>query len=100
MITDGATTPPEPDLGLFPLLAEALLEQDPDGIPIPFLLPAVTDGRWFAQLGIQPYGFTPITLPEGFDFQQTVHGADERIPVAALGFGADALYSVIRRYAF
>ena len=100
MTTDGATTPPEPDLGLFPLLAEALLEQDPDGIPIPFLLPAVTDGRWFAQLGIQPYGFTPITLPEGFDFQQTVHGADERIPVAALGFGADALYSVIRRYAF
>lgn len=97
-VVDGATTPSEPDLGLFPLLAEALVEQDPDGVPIPFLLPAVTDGRWFAQLGIQPYGFTPISLPEGFDFQHTIHAADERIPLEALAFGADALYSVIRRY--
>ncbi|HVR32020.1 MAG TPA: M20/M25/M40 family metallo-hydrolase [Acidimicrobiia bacterium] len=97
-ITDGATSPAEPDLGLFPLLSAALVEQDPLAVPIPFLLPAVTDGRWFAQLGIQPYGYTPITLPPGFDFQRTVHAADERIPLEALEFGSEVLYTVLRRY--
>ncbi|MEX1043654.1 MAG: M20/M25/M40 family metallo-hydrolase [Acidimicrobiia bacterium] len=97
-IVDGATTPAEPDLGLFEVLADALIAHDPSAVPVPFLLPAVTDGRWFAQLGIQPYGYTPITLPEGFDFQRTVHAEDERIPVEALGFGSDVLLEVIRRY--
>jgi acetylornithine deacetylase/succinyl-diaminopimelate desuccinylase-like protein len=97
-VTDGAANPAEPDLGLLPLLSEIIVEQAPHAVPIPFLLPAVTDGRWFAQLGIQPYGFTPITLPEGFDFQRTVHAADERIPVEALSFGADAIYSLLSRY--
>ncbi len=97
-ITDGAATPAEPDLGLFPLLSEIIVSQAPDAVPIPFLLPAVTDGRWFAQLGIQPYGFTPITLPEGFDFQRTVHAADERLPIEALTFGAEAMYSLLSRY--
>jgi acetylornithine deacetylase/succinyl-diaminopimelate desuccinylase-like protein len=99
VVTDGATSPDEPDLGLFELLAAALRRHDPEAIPIPYLLPAVTDGRWFAQLGIQPYGYTPLTLPEGFDFQRTVHGADERIPVDALDFGSDVLFDVLRQYA-
>lgn len=86
----------EPDMGLFPLLSEAISRLDPAGVPIPFLLPAVTDGRWFAELGIQPYGFHPMILPHGFVFQDTVHGADERIPVSALRFGADAIVHVLR----
>lgn len=97
-ITDGSTTPAQPDMSLFGLLSDALVAHDPEAVPIPFLMPAVTDGRWFAQLGIQPYGFTPMTLPEGFDFQKTVHGVDERIPVDALSFGASVIEQVLHRY--
>lgn len=97
-VTDGSMTPVTPDMALFDLLAAALVEHDSEAIPIPFLMPAVTDGRWFAQLGIQPYGFTPMTLPEGFDFQKTVHGADERIPLDALDFGVGVLEHVLRHY--
>lgn len=97
-ITDGSTTPSAPDMALFGLLGDALVAHDPKAVPIPFLMPAVTDGRWFAQLGIQPYGFTPMTLPEGFDFQKTVHGANERIPVDAIAFGASVLEEVLHRY--
>lgn len=96
---DDPVDPGEPDMGLFETLAAALTTHDPDAVPIPFLLPAVTDGRWFARLGIQPYGYTPLTLPPGFDFQRTVHAADERIPVSALEFGSDVLTEVLRRYA-
>ena len=96
--TDTAQPAPALDMGLFETLSESLRAHDPEAVPIPFLLPAVTDGRWFAQLGIQPYGFTPLTVPDGFDFQRTVHAADERIPVSALEFGSNVLTDVIRRY--
>ena len=89
--------PPEPDMTLFPILASVLREQDPQGIPIPYLLAAVTDGRFFSRLGIQTYGFTPMTLPADFNFSSTIHAADERVPVAALEFGAHAVREVVRR---
>jgi len=90
--------PAEPDMGLFDTLGKILHEADPDGIPLPLLLPAPTDGRFFSQLGIQTYGFLPMNLPRDFNFWQTVHAANERIPVEALTFGADAIYKVLQRF--
>jgi acetylornithine deacetylase/succinyl-diaminopimelate desuccinylase-like protein len=90
--------PAEPDLGMFDTLADILLEADPEGVPIPLLLSGVTDGRFFSQLGIQTYGFLPMTLPEDFNFTQTIHAADERIPADAVDFGANAIYKALQRF--
>ncbi len=90
--------PGRPDMGLFDTLANILRKADPDGIPIPFMLSAVTDGRFFTQLGIQTYGFLPMNLPEGFDFSRIIHAADERIPIEALDFGANAIYEALRLF--
>ena len=90
--------PAEPDMGLFPVLCEILRSADSSSVPIPMLLPGATDGRLFARLGIQTYGFLPMPLPAGFNFIETIHGSDERIPVEALGFGAEAIYRVICRF--
>jgi acetylornithine deacetylase/succinyl-diaminopimelate desuccinylase-like protein len=49
-------------------------------------------------LGIQTYGFLPMPLPEEFNFMETVHGVDERVPVGALEFGARAIYEALRRF--
>jgi acetylornithine deacetylase/succinyl-diaminopimelate desuccinylase-like protein len=95
---DGKPGRANPDLGLLPLLRELLVEQDPEGVPVPFLLPAVTDGRWFAELGIQPYGFTPLQLPHDFRFHELVHAANERVPVRAIRSGADLLAELLVRY--
>jgi len=92
------SNPAEPDMGLFNTLASVLRKADPDGIPMPLLLPAVTDARFFSRLGIQTYGFTPMKLPDGFNFFETIHAADERIPVKAMDFGAKAIYELLRRY--
>ena len=89
--------PPEPDWGQFEVLSEILREADPEGIPIPLLLSGVTDGRFFARLGIQTYGFLPMRLPPDFNFSATIHAADERIPVEALEFGAQAILKAIQR---
>ena len=90
--------PAEPDMGLFNTLAGILREADPDGIPMPMLLPAFTDARVFSRLGIQTYGFTPMKLPVGFNFFEVIHAADERIPVEAMDFGAKAIYELLKHY--
>lgn len=88
----------EPDMGLFETLAGILREADPEGTPIPLLLSGITDGRYFARLGIQTYGYLPMRLPADFPFIQLIHAADERIPVEAVSFGAEAIYQALRRF--
>jgi acetylornithine deacetylase/succinyl-diaminopimelate desuccinylase-like protein len=90
--------PPEPDMGLFDTLGDVLIELDPEAIPLPMMLTAVTDARFFSKLGIQTYGFTPMQLPDDLSFARVVHAANERIPVAAVGFGTDAIYKVLQRF--
>lgn len=86
------------DLGLFDLLADVIAEEKPDVIPTPFLLTAATDARFFDDLGIQTYGYTPLDLPEDFAFMDLAHAANERVPVQAVEFGTDAIYRVLERY--
>ena len=90
--------PDRTDLGLFDTLSRVLKQADPKGTPIPMLMPAATDGRLFARLGIQTYGFLPMMLPNTLDFVATIHGPNERVPVDAISFGADAIYSLLQRY--
>jgi len=90
--------PAAPDMGLFDTLANIVREADPEGIPVPLLLSGTTDGRLFSRLGIQTYGFLPMQLPEDFNFARTIHAADERIPMEAVDFGANAIYKLLQRF--
>jgi len=92
------STPAEADMGLFESLADILKELDPSGVPIPMLLGGFTDGRFFSQIGIQTYGYLPMQLPEDFNFTQTIHAADERIPIHAIEFGTNAIYQALQRF--
>lgn len=90
--------PAAPDMGLFDTLGDILREADPGGVPVPLLISGTTDGRLFSRLGIQTYGFLPMQLPPDFGFIGTIHGADERIPVEAVSFGANAIYRLLQRF--
>lgn len=92
------SVPARVDLGLFEQLSSALRAHDPVSVPVPFLLPGSTDGRHFARLGIQSYGFTPMLLPRQFTFFDTIHAANERIPVEAVDFGVTVLYDFLKSY--
>lgn len=76
----------------FTELSDALRAEDAQAHPIPYLLSAGTDAKWFARLGIECYGFSPLQLPPDFDFPAMFHGADERIPVSAFDFGCRVLH--------
>ena len=89
--------PAAPDMSLFPTLAAVLKELDAEARPVPLLFPAVSDGRFFARLGIQTYGFLPMQLPAELRFMELVHAPNERIPVDALEFGTTAMHRVLGR---
>jgi len=88
----------EPDLALFGMLSDTLRELDAAARPIPMLLPAVTDGRFFSRLGIQTYGFLPMQLPEDMRFMALIHAPDERLPAASVDFGTRAIERVLERF--
>jgi acetylornithine deacetylase/succinyl-diaminopimelate desuccinylase-like protein len=90
--------PSSVDMGLFDILADILKEADAEAVPCPLLLSGVTDGRFFSRLGIQTYGFLPMSLPEDFNFMETMHGVNERIPVKAMEFGSRAIYQALQRF--
>ena len=90
--------PPSPDMALYDTLAGILRELDPAALPVPLLMPAVTDGRFFTRLGIQTYGFLPMQLPPEMRFMDLVHAEDERIPVDALEFGTAAILRLLERF--
>jgi len=87
-----------PDLGLFDTLAGVLREHDASARPVPMLLPAATDGRFFARLGIQTYGFLPMPMPSELHFMRLIHAENERVPVDALEFGTSAIARVLERF--
>lgn len=86
------------DLSLMPLLSDVLTAADPDAVPLPMLMPGVTDGRFFARLGIQTYGFLPMRLPAEMKFTSLIHAADERVPALEVGWGTDRICEVLTRY--
>jgi acetylornithine deacetylase/succinyl-diaminopimelate desuccinylase-like protein len=90
--------PEHADLSLLPLLGAVLKAADPSAVPLPLLLPAVSDARFFARLGIQTYGFLPMRLPPELDFMKLIHAADERVPAEEIRWGTDRIGDVLTRY--
>ena len=72
-------------------MSAAILSQDPEGIPVPYLMSGGTDNKALSDLGIIGYGFSPLRLPADLDFFALFHGVDERVPIEGVKFGVRAL---------
>jgi len=72
-------------------MIEAIKAEDPEGIPVPYVMSGGTDNKALAKLGLAGYGFSPLKLPPELDFLALFHGVDERVPVDSLTFGARSL---------
>ncbi|MDJ1370128.1 M20/M25/M40 family metallo-hydrolase [Gulosibacter molinativorax] len=76
----------------------ALDRHDPGAFIIPYLLPAGTDNKSLARLGINGYGFAPLRLPLDLDFPAMFHGVDERVPLESVVFGREVLRDFLLSY--
>jgi acetylornithine deacetylase/succinyl-diaminopimelate desuccinylase-like protein len=79
------------DAPIFDAMRDGLLAEDPEAHVVPYCMSGGTDAKHFARLGIACYGYTPLALPPGYDYQTMIHAADERVPVEALRFGTRVL---------
>ncbi|MCQ9131790.1 M20/M25/M40 family metallo-hydrolase [Streptomyces hilarionis] len=84
------------DVPLYAQMRAAVEEFAPDAHVVPYCMSGGTDAKQFSRLGITGYGFAPLKLPEGFDYQALFHGVDERVPVEALHFGVRVLDRFLR----
>jgi acetylornithine deacetylase/succinyl-diaminopimelate desuccinylase-like protein len=86
-IYDGVPLEAPLDAPVMARMARALLAEDPGSVVVPYCMSGATDAKQFARLGMACYGFTPLVLPEGYDYYAMFHGTDERIPLSALESG-------------
>ncbi|MFJ4534817.1 M20/M25/M40 family metallo-hydrolase [Streptomyces tibetensis] len=84
------------DSATFAGMRAAVEEFAPEGRVVPFCMSGGTDAKQFSRLGITGYGFTPLKLPDGYDYAAMFHGVDERVPVEALHFGVRVLDRFLR----
>lgn len=73
----------------------AIKAEDPEGIPVPYVMSGGTDNKALAKLGLAGYGFSPLKLPPDLDFLALFHGVDERVPIDSLKFGARSLQTFL-----
>jgi acetylornithine deacetylase/succinyl-diaminopimelate desuccinylase-like protein len=72
-------------------MCDALKAEDPQAVPLPYLMSGGTDAKSFSLLGMRCFGFSPLQMPADLDFMSLFHGIDERVPVDALQFGVRVL---------
>ena len=83
---------------LYEILEATIRDHDPDGIPLPVMVPFATDGKHTVPLGVPTYGFSPLRLDPDEPFLERFHGVDERVSIDALRWGLPVLYDVVRRF--
>lgn len=93
---EGAPASPE-DSQLFDAIAATARALVPGITVAPYLSAGVTDSARLRRLGVKAYGILPFPLTP--DDEGRMHGVDERVPIAALGFGVRLVFGAVLRTA-
>lgn len=94
---DGGVSPAPPvspvSTALFQAMDRAAKTMAPEAIVVPFMSTGATDGAMLRQNGIPTYGILPMPLI--MEDELRMHGDNERVPLAALGWATEYLYRVL-----
>ena len=86
------------DTDLYAHIRDAVLAHDPDGVPVPVMIPLATDAKHLIKLGVPSYGFAPLRMDASERILEKYHAVDERVSVEALRWGLPVLYDVVRAF--
>ena len=86
------------DEGLYPVLAQAIRDHDPGGVPLPIMAVFATDAKALVPLGVPCYGFSPLRQPADETYIDRYHAVDERVSLEGLRWGLPVLYDAVRRF--
>jgi acetylornithine deacetylase/succinyl-diaminopimelate desuccinylase-like protein len=82
---------------LFAAIEAEMAREIPGSITVPTQTTGGTDSSWFRARGVPAYGFIPARLPE--ELVASIHGVDERAPIAELERALRVTYRVLLRLA-
>ena len=86
--------PPSPlDNELYQAIERVAQQKDPGCMVIPFLITGATDSRFFREIGIPCYDFSPFRLRQ--EDLKMVHGHNERISIENLGFASEVIFEIV-----
>jgi len=85
------------DTPLYELLADVSRRHYPDAGIVTAVTSGFTDSHFFRDIGIVSYGFSPVMIEEGD--ARTVHGNNERIPIATFDRGVEIMTEIVRTFA-
>jgi acetylornithine deacetylase/succinyl-diaminopimelate desuccinylase-like protein len=93
-ITDPVESP------LYDTIEAEIAAREPDAVVVPYMIPGFTDAKYFSQLGMRWYGFSPVKIDprSGIRFADMFHGHNERVPIAGLHWGTEVLYQVVKNF--
>jgi acetylornithine deacetylase/succinyl-diaminopimelate desuccinylase-like protein len=95
---EGNATPTSPtDNELYQAIEQVAHRKDPGCMVTPFLITGATDSRFFREIGVPCYDFSPFRLKQ--EDLTLVHGHNERIPVENLGFGSEFIFEIVHQVA-
>jgi len=80
---------------LYKAMEASALVMVPTTTVIPFMSTGGTDGAALREKGIPTYGILPMPLP--MEDELRMHGDNERVPIAALGWATEFLYRTLHR---
>jgi acetylornithine deacetylase/succinyl-diaminopimelate desuccinylase-like protein len=90
--------PPSPtDNELYQAIEQVAQRKDPGCVVTPFLITGATDSRFFRQIGIPCYDFSPFRLQ--LEDAKLVHGHNERISTENLGFASEVIFEIVTEVA-
>jgi acetylornithine deacetylase/succinyl-diaminopimelate desuccinylase-like protein len=78
---------------LYAAIRRAVLKHHPGAVVTPMIFPAGTDSAYLHKRGVIKYGFTPMILDT--DTAATMHGDQERIPIAEFLKGIHIFYDLL-----
>lgn len=88
-----AAMPSSENSVLFEAIKKVAATETPAVPVVPMVVGWFTDSHWFRELGITSYGFMPVET-DG-EHLSTVHGKNERIPLAALENGVRRMHKLL-----
>lgn len=83
---------------LYDTIVRTLQELEPEALVTPYMITGFTDAKYYADLGIKTYGFSPVKMPPEIYFHSLYHADNERIPVDGFYWGLRVFFEVVRRF--
>jgi acetylornithine deacetylase/succinyl-diaminopimelate desuccinylase-like protein len=95
---ESSPLPPSPTSNeLYQAINRVAQRNDPGCVVTPFLITGATDSRFFREIGIPCYDFSPFRLRQ--EDMKLVHGHNERISIENLGFASRVIFEIVHEVA-